>query len=161
MFKSPACIIGKLTQGVQVNNKNKKKKINWPKIPLIKPRASHDSKNRAEDILKLIRARDRDRNPKRFTVPVWEEGHGIWRSRKTKPIELRGMTADTWQKFKRDFIAEYDGEEVKETGFTDSEFLAWFKDGKRELHSPMSKIEALLAELHAHDEATKGDDDEK
>jgi len=161
MFKSPACIIGKLTQGVQVNNKNKKKKINWPKIPLIKPRASHDSKNRAEDILKLIRSRDRDRNPKRFTVPVWEEGHGIWRSRKTKPIELRGMTADTWQKFKRDFIAEYDGEEVKETGFTDSEFLTWFKDGKRELHSPMSKIEALLAELHAHDEATEGDADEE
>jgi hypothetical protein len=144
-----------------VNNKNKKKKINWPKIPLIKPRASHDSKNRAEDILKLIRSRDRDRNPKRFTVPVWEEGHGIWRSRKTKPIELRGMTADTWQKFKRDFIAEYDGEEVKETGFTDSEFLVWFKDGKRELHSPMSKIEALLAELHAHDEATEGDADEE
>jgi hypothetical protein len=144
-----------------VNNKNKKKKINWPKIPLIKPRASHDSKNRAEDILKLIRSRDRDRNPKRFTVPVWEEGHGIWRSRKTKPIELRGMTADTWQKFKRDSIAEYDGEEVKETGFTDSEFLVWFKDGKRELHSPMSKIEALLAELHAHDEATEGDADEE
>lgn len=144
-----------------MNNKNKKKKINWPKIPLIKPRASHDSKNRAEDILKLIRSRDRDRNPKRFTVPVWEEGHGIWRSRKTKPIELRGMTADTWQKFKRDFIAEYDGEEVKETGFTDSEFLVWFKDGKRELHSPMSKIEALLAELHAHDEATEGDADEE
>jgi hypothetical protein len=71
------------------------------------------------------------------------------------------MTADTWQKFKRDFIAQYDGEEVKETGFTDSEFLEWFRTGKRELHRPMGKLEALLAELHAHDDATKGDDNEE
>lgn len=144
-----------------MNNKNKKKKINWPKIPFIKPRASHDSKNRAEDILRLIRSRDRDNNPKRFTVPVWEEGNGIWRSRNPNPIEFRGMTADTWQKFKRDFIAKYDGEEVKETGFTDSEFLVWFRTGKRELHTEPNKLQALLAELHAHEDATKGDDDEE
>ena len=71
------------------------------------------------------------------------------------------MTADTWQRFKRDFIAKYDGELVKETGFTDSEFLEWFKTGQRELHKEPSKLESLLAELHAHEDATKGDDDEE
>ena len=71
------------------------------------------------------------------------------------------MTPDTWQRFKRDFIAKYDGEEVKETGFTDSEFLEWFKTGKRELHKEPSKLTALLAELHAHEEAAGGDNDEE
>ena len=70
------------------------------------------------------------------------------------------MTADTWQRFKRDFIAKYDGEEVKETGFTDSEFLEWFKTGKRELFKKPSKLQALLAELTAHDDATQGSNHE-
>ena len=69
------------------------------------------------------------------------------------------MTADTWQRFKRDFIAKYNGEEVKETGFTDSEFLDFFLHGKRELHKEPSKLEALLADLHAHEEASEGDDE--
>ena len=115
---------------------------------------------RAEDILRLIRSREKGkRDP--YLVPIWEEQVGLWRHGKTQPITNRPMTADTWQRFKRDFIAKYDGEEVKQTGFTDSEFLEWFKNGTRELHKKPSKLAALLAELHAHDEAAKGDDDEE
>ena len=116
---------------------------------------------RAEDILNLIRARGGGRKQDPYTVPIWEEQNGLWRHGKTQPITNRPMTADTWQRFKRDFIAKYDGEEVKETGFTDSEFLEWFKTGKRELHQKTGKLSALLAELHAHQTATKGNDDEK
>ena len=93
--------------------------------------------------------------------PIWEKPIGIWRHGQPKPVTNRPMTADTWQRFKRDFIAKYDGEEVKETGFTDSEFLEWFKTGKRELHKEPSKLEALLAELHSHKDAAEGDDDEE
>tara|TARA_B100000900_G_scaffold44499_1_gene33089 strand:+ start:580 stop:966 length:387 start_codon:yes stop_codon:yes gene_type:complete len=126
-----------------------------------KKKPSPGSRQRAEDILKLIRNRERNRRQDLFTKPIWQTGQGIWRHSWRKPIENRPMTADTWQKFKRDFIAKYNGEEVKETGFTDSEFLEWFKTGKRELHKPMSKLEALVAELHAHEDAMEGDDDEE
>ena len=144
-----------------MNKKKKIKKSFFPTIPVIKPRASADSKGRAEDILKLIRSRERYQRQDRYTKPIWQTGEGIWRHSRTKPIETRPMTADTWQKFKRDFIAKYDGEEVKETGFTDSEFLEWFKTGKRELHREPGKLQALLAELHAHEDATEGDEDEE
>ena len=116
---------------------------------------------RAEDILRLIRSRGGPRKQDPYTVPIWKEQIGLWRHGKKQPITNRPMTADTWQRFKRDFIAKYNGEEVKETGFTDSEFLEWFKNGTRELHKKPSKLAALLAELHAHDEAAKGDDDEE
>ena len=118
------------------------------------------SAERAEDILRLIRSREKGKQDT-YTVPIWEEQVGLWRHGKTQPITNRPMTADTWQRFKRDFIAKYDGEEVKETGFTDSEFLEWFKTGKRELHKEPSKLEALLAELHSHEDAAEGDDDEE
>ena len=120
-------------------------------------RHSSDSKGRAEDILRLLLSRDEER----LSVPIWERGEGIWRPQELDTVDNKPMTAGTWQTFKRDFIEEYGGEPVKETGFTDSEFLEWFKHDKRELHRPMSKLEALLAELHAHDDATKGDDDEE
>ena len=126
-----------------------------------KKKKSYDnSVKRAEDILKLIRSRERGIRPDLFTKPIWQTGMGIWRHSRRKPIENRPMTADTWQKFKRDFISKYDGEEVKETGFTDSEFLEWFKTGKRELHNEPGKLQALLAELHAHENAAQGDDDD-
>jgi hypothetical protein len=123
-------------------------------------RKRNSSAERAEDILRLIRSREKGKRDI-YTVPIWEEKVGLWRHGRTQPITNRPMTADTWQRFKRDFIAKYDGELVKETGFTDSEFLEWFKTGKRELHKEPSKLEALLAELHSHEDATKGDDDEE
>jgi hypothetical protein len=94
-------------------------------------------------------------------VPIWEEQNGLWRHGKKEPITNRPMTADTWQRFKRDFITKYNGEEVKETGFTDSEFLDFFLRGERELHKKPGRMETLLAELHAHDDAAKGDKDEE
>ena len=42
---------------------------------------------------------------------------------------------------------EYGGEIVKETGFTDSEFLEWFKTGRRELDRPVSLLTKLLEEI--------------
>jgi hypothetical protein len=138
-----------------MNKKNPIKKL----LKDIK-RKRNSSAERAEDILKLIRSREKGKRDI-YTVPIWEEKVGLWRHGRTQPITNRPMTADTWQRFKRDFIAKYDGELVKETGFTDSEFLEWFKTGKRELHKEPSKLEELLAELHAHEDATKGDDDEE
>jgi hypothetical protein len=138
-----------------MNKKNPIKKL----LKDIK-RKRNSSAERAEDILRLIRSREKGKRDI-YTVPIWEEKVGLWRHGRTQPITNRPMTADTWQRFKRDFIAKYDGELVKETGFTDSEFLEWFKTGKRELHKETSKLEALLAELHAHEDATKGDDDEE
>ena len=141
-----------------MNKKNNLKKL----LKELNDRTSiYASNERAEDILRLIRSRGSPRKQNPYTVPVWKEQTGISRHGKTQPITNRPMTADTWQKFKKDFIAKYDGEIVKETGFTDSEFLEWFKSGQRELHKEPSKLEALLAELHAHEDATKGDDDEK
>jgi hypothetical protein len=138
-----------------MNKKNPIKKL----LKDIK-RKRNSSAERAEDILKLIRSREKGKRDI-YTVPIWEEKVGLWRHGRTQPITNRPMTADTWQRFKRDFIAKYDGELVKETGFTDSEFLEWFKTGKRELHKEPSKLEELLAELHTHEDATKGDDDEE
>ena len=116
--------------------------------------------DRAEDILNLIRARDR-RARDVYKDPIWEKPIGIWRHGQPKPVTNRPMTADTWQRFKRDFIAKYNGEQVKETGFTDSEFLDFFLRGERELHKKPGRMETLLAELHAHDDAAKGDKDEE
>jgi len=130
-------------------NKVKKKKKYDPKKKLFK-----SSKERAEDIIRLIRARE-SRKLDVYKVPIWEEQRGIWRHGKTHPITNRPMTADTWQRFKRDFIEEYGGEQVKETGLTDSEFWEWFKSGRRELHKEPSKMAALLAELNAHQDASE------
>jgi hypothetical protein len=116
--------------------------------------------DRAEDILNLIRARDRKARDV-YKDPIWEKPIGIWRHGQPKPVTNRPMTADTWQRFKRDFITKYNGEEVKETGFTDSEFLDFFLRGERELHKKPGRMETLLAELHAHDDAGKGDKDEE
>ena len=138
-----------------MNKKNPIKKL----LKDIK-RKRNSSAERAEDILRLIRSREKGKQDI-YTVPIWEEKVGLWRHGRTQPITNRPMTADTWQRFKRDFIAKYDGELVKETGFTDSEFLEWFKTGQRELHKEPSKLESLLAELHAHEDATKGADDEE
>ena len=109
-------------------------------------RHSSDSKGRAEDILRLLLSRDEER----LSVPIWERGEGIWRPQEPDTVDNKPMTAGTWQTFKRDFIEEYGGEPVKETGFTDTEFLEWFMHGKRELHHEPGKLQTRLAELNAH-----------
>ena len=97
------------------------------------------SKQRADDIIKLIKSR---------------EGKKIWHGfPELEPVSNRPMDADSWQKFKKIWVDEYGGEKVKETGMTDSEFWDWFKTGKRELDKSPNKLRALLAELHAHKNA--------
>ena len=106
-------------------------------------RHSSDSKGRAEDILRLLLSRDEER----LSVPIWERGEGIWRPQELDTVDNKPMTAGTWQTFKRDFIEEYGGEPVKETGMTDSEFFDWFKTGKRELESGKKSLKELISEL--------------
>jgi len=119
----------------------------WKGLPLVKKKtkkhkyksSDKDSKARAEEILALIRSREAQK--------IW---HGF---PEREPVENRPMDADSWQKFKKDFVDLYGGEKVKETGMTDSEFWDWFKSGKRELQEPPNNLRALLAELHAHENA--------
>jgi hypothetical protein len=117
----------------------------WKGLPLIKTKkhkyksSGKDSKARAEEILKLIKSREAQK--------IW---HGF---PEREPVENRPMDADSWQKFKKNFVDLYGGEKVKETGMTDSEFWDWFKTGKRELQDPGNNLRALLAELHAHENA--------
>ena len=110
---------------------NKKKKSN--------PKMSAASRKRAEDILKLIRARQ--------SVNIW---HGF---PEREPVSNRPMDNDNWQRFKKNFVDLYGGEKVKETGMTDSEFWEWFKTGKRELDKAEgAKLRQLLAELHSNED---------
>jgi hypothetical protein len=119
----------------------------WKALPLVKKKSKKykykssgkDSKARAEEILKLIRSRDEKR--------IW---HGF---PEREPVSNRPMDADSWQIFKKNWVDEYGGEKVKETGMTDSEFFDWFRTGKRELEEPPNKLRALLSELHAHENA--------
>jgi len=116
-------------KGIPLPNKKIKK--------LKKPSAA--SRKRAEDILKLIRARQ--------SVNIW---HGF---PEREPVKNRPMDNDNWQKFKGSFVDLYGGEKVKETGMTDSEFWEWFKTGKRELDKVEgAKLRQLLAELHSNED---------
>ena len=122
---------------------------NGPSL-MINNMKTKNSAKRAEDILKILRGRQDTTNE------IWETKQrlGIWHGfPEQAPVCNKPMTADAWQTFKKDFIDEYGGEKVKETGFTDSEFLEWFKDGTRELYYEPSKLERLLAEVNAHDTA--------
>ena len=112
----------------------------WKGLPLVKKKfkkhkyksSGKDSKSRAEEILKLIRSREYS--------AIW---HGF---PERDPVWNRPMDADNWQTFKKNFVDEYGGEKVKETGMTDGEFFDWFKTGKRELE-PKS-LRERLAELN-------------
>jgi hypothetical protein len=42
------------------------------------------------------------------------------------------LSADDFQIFKKNFVEEYGGEKVQDTGMTHSEFLQYLKDGTRE-----------------------------
>ena len=110
---------------------NKKKKSN--------SKMSAASRKRAEDILKLIRARK--------SMNIW---HGF---PEREPVSNRPMDNDNWQRFKKNFVDLYGGEKVKETGMTDSEFWEWFKTGKRELDKVEgAKLRELLKELHSDED---------
>ena len=42
------------------------------------------------------------------------------------------LSADEWQRFKRDFVEEYGEEPVQPTGMTHSDFIHYLTDGTRE-----------------------------
>ena len=75
-------------------------------------------------------------NDKYYRFEKW--GSRIWHRALPKQPKFRPCLADDYQKFKKHFVEEYDGEVVQETGMTHKEFWDWFKNGKREgveLHS--------------------------
>ena len=47
-------------------------------------------------------------------------------------FERAPVSADDWQAFKRNFVEEYGGEKVQDTGMTHSEFIQYLKDSSRE-----------------------------
>jgi hypothetical protein len=47
-------------------------------------------------------------------------------------FERAPVSADDWQKFKKNFVEEYGGEKVQDTGMTHSEFIQYLKDSSRE-----------------------------
>ena len=87
---------------------------------------------RAEELLELIRSRH---------MP------NIWHNYPKAP-EPRKLHPRSWHRFKRDFVDQIGDEKVKETGFTDSQFLDYFKTGRLELEKPMGKLQRLLHDLH-------------
>lgn len=119
---------------------------------IIKPSvvASTASLKRAEDILKLIRERQYGEKHKyigpdgKLCVP--KNLSQIFKKHPTEP-ERASPSADDFQKFKRDFIEEYNGEQVKPTGMTHSEFFDYFKNGTRECEKPMGTLQRLLKEM--------------
>lgn len=100
-------------------------------------KVSTASAKRAADILRIIRGRENKPN--------------IWKVHPVEP-ERASPSADDWQKFKRDFVDEYAGEKVKETGMTHSEFFDYFTKGTRECEeAPDGKLKELLRELYEKD----------
>ena len=88
---------------------------------------------RAKEILDIIRNRQ--------SKNIW---HGF---PELQPVENRPCTADAWQVFKKNFVKEYGGEKVQDTGMTHSEFWEYFETGRREADEG-SKMRRLLKELH-------------
>jgi hypothetical protein len=116
----------------------------------LKPIIVRSSAQRAEDILKLIRARQHGET--KYTGPDGRPCVPAGRPRifKERPVEPQpaSPSADDWQKFKRDFVEEYAGERVQATGMTHSDFFDYFKNGVRECESPkISRLKELLEQL--------------
>lgn len=67
---------------------------------------------------------------KYYRFDIWCSS--IWNSRPPKQPKYRPCLADDYQRFKKHFVSEYDGEVVQETGMTHKEFWEYFTTGKRE-----------------------------
>ena len=67
---------------------------------------------------------------KHYRFQKW--GSRIWVKALPKQPKYRPCLADDYQRFKKNFVDEYDGEVVQETGMTHKEFWDWFTTGKRE-----------------------------
>jgi nicotinamide mononucleotide adenylyltransferase len=65
-------------------------------------------------------------------------------------ISRRHLSADEWQRFKRDFVEEYGGEPVQSTGMTHSEFLHYIKtsgDRENEQYSRVRSLRKILEDM--------------
>jgi hypothetical protein len=81
--------------------------------------------SKAQDILDMIRQKRSCYTDEQLAEAKrkrdWEE------SFKQAPV-----SADEWQRFKKDFVEEYGGEKVQKTGMTHSEFIRYMTDSTRE-----------------------------
>jgi len=101
------------------------------------------TKSTAKTILERIRGQNTD-------------PYGIMKVVNPQPEEIEFaksyLSADDWQKFKRDFVEEYGGEPVQPTGMTHSEFLHYIKtSGERENSQFDNKAKKLRAILESFD----------
>lgn len=69
---------------------------------------------------------------KQYRYSVWGETSSIWQKPLPKEPKLRPCLADDFQRFKKHFVEEYDGDVVQDTGMTHKEFKDYFTTGKRE-----------------------------
>ena len=108
--------------------------------------ANNKGGNRLRQLLEELTARNEkeiyDVDPKKFAYDKYYRfqkwGSRIWNKALPKQPKYRPCLADDYQRFKKTFVNEYDGEVVQETGMTHKEFWEYFKNGKREgveLHS--------------------------
>ena len=67
---------------------------------------------------------------KNYRFQKW--GSRIWIKALPKQPKYRPCLADDYQRFKKNFVDEYDGEVVQATGMTHKEFWDYFTTGKRE-----------------------------
>jgi hypothetical protein len=67
-------------------------------------------------------------------------------------ISRRHLSADEWQRFKRDFVEEYGGESVQPTGMTHSEFLHYIKTSGDRENEQYSRVRSLRKILEAMDD---------
>ena len=104
---------------------------------ILKPNMKHKwengkvPKNETNDILDMIRQRQDPNYKKPVTGPS------------------TAISADDFQKFKKNFVEEYGGESIQDTGMTHSEFLQYIKDGYREgdEYDMSKKLRRFLANL--------------
>ena len=86
---------------------------------------------------------DRFNSDGEYRIETWRETRGLglgssipWRRSAPKQPYFRPCLQDDFQRFKRDFISEWDGDKVQPTGMTHKEFHDYFTTGRREGVAP-------------------------
>lgn len=106
--------------------------------------ARKKSNNQLRRLLAELTARDNEynvdakkfANDKYYRFEIWCSS--IWNKRPPKQPKYRPCLCEDFQRFKKNFVSEFDGEVVQDTGMTHKEYWEYFKNGKREgveLHS--------------------------
>jgi hypothetical protein len=108
--------------------------------------ANNKGGNRLRQLLNELHAQKEKEiyniDPKKFAHDKYYRfqkwGSRIWHKALPKQPKYRPCLADDYQKFKKNFVDEYDGDAIQDTGMTHKEFWEYFRNGKREgveLHS--------------------------